>query len=436
MLEVIETLKIIKKLHSDLLSDVQGDLDKGRTNIYGGSSGIALFLSLLSSYETNVKTKESILEEITEQVSFSINNLGELNQNAALSGYAGILWMLVVLKRKGTYEKGELDEYIHQFIDIVIEASEKDLKTENYDLLHGLMGKLLSLGRAKECISDQSRALAIENVINTGVKQILESATFLPNNQQVYWKSERLHADLVSIGFAHGHSSYIWFLSTICEEGQYYIESNTQRLIKEVVKQACNFLINRMSKNKGNSPLIRLQNFVSVNQIVDAPIKHTLSWSNGGLGASLALLKACYLLQDKEIEHFTLKLVSSLSKLKKKDANILWEGNSIDPGICHGTFGAFFTFYMLHRKLAIPALENAYKYWLDQGLKHMNYDEPFLGLKVCHVKYKNDMKYLEWHYRTGLLYGATGYGITLLTYYLLERGICIEDDLLWFRIFM
>ncbi|WP_299461430.1 lanthionine synthetase LanC family protein [uncultured Microscilla sp.] len=427
-------LKVVKKIFSDIHRDDLLNISKEGVGIYGGTSGLALFLTLLYHYESSTIKKEEILEQMTKQVSYSLNNLDKLEQNAALSGYAGVLWLLLVLKKQGVYD--DLDEYIEQLTRITIESTKNDLKHHNYDLMHGLMGKLLILGRAHRAMPNPEVKTAIAQTISQGLEAILNASVVLTDQQEAYWLSPRLHEDVVSVGLAHGQASYIWALSAICQEGKAFINANIQSEIKQTIRQACNFLTYRMLTEEGNQTQVNLQNYFSVHQVVHPSTRHTLSWCNGGLGVCIALSKASELLEDNAIEKQAITILSALSKIKKEDSNIWQEGKNIDCGMCHGTLGVFFIFYILHRKFGSIEFKEAYEYWLNQAMNHICWNEPFLGMKVCSVDYVNDTRVMRWDYMSGLLNGAAGYGIILLSYYLLEQGWCNEEDLAWLNIFM
>ncbi|EAY28373.1 lanthionine synthetase LanC family protein [Microscilla marina] len=427
-------LKAVKKIYSDINWNDLLDINKERVNIYGGVPGLTLFFELFCRYENHAFKKKEILEQMTEQVSYSLNNLDKLEQNAALSGYAGVLWLLLVLKKQGVYD--ELDEYIEQLSKVIVESTKNDLKHHNYDLLHGLIGKLLILGRAHRTMPNPETKAAIERAVNQGLEAVLNASVILTDQQEAYWLSPKLHEDVVSVGLAHGQASYIWALSAICQEGKAFISPNIRSAIKQTIHQACNFLTHRMLVEEGNHIHVNLQNYFSVHQAVEPSTRHTLSWCNGGLGVCIALTKASELLEDNTIEKQAITILSALSKIRKEDSNIWQEGKNIDCGMCHGTLGVFFIFYILHRKFGNIEFKEAYEYWLNQAMNNICWNEPFLGMKVCSVDYVNDTRVMCWDYMSGLLNGAAGYGLILLSYYLLEQHQCTEGDLPWLSIFI
>jgi lantibiotic modifying enzyme len=297
------------------------------------------------------------------------------------------------------------------------------------------MGKLLILGRAHSYSPHKHLQSTIASAINVGLNAILNAVIIIPNTQQAYWSSPKLHDDVVSIGLAHGQASYIWALSAICQEEQGYINPDIKIKVKHTVYQACNFLTNRIIPNKEQIPF-NIQNFFSIHQVATPSASHTLSWCNGALGASLALLKASTLLNNPNIEQKALKVLTHLSQIKTDNANIWQEGKYIDCGMCHGTLGVFFIFYILHRKFGKVEFKEAYEYWLEQSISNTDWSELFLGMKVCNVEYIDGERKMNWIYMASLLNGAAGYGIILLSYHLLEHKLCTEDDLSWITIFI
>ena len=430
-MNLVDIIDLVQKLYIDITTK---NTKNSSINIYTGSFGVILFFELFFHYNTNKSMKEEILEQMTTNVSFGLNNIDKLEQNTAISGYTGVLWALLILKKQEVYD--ELDEYIEQLVDVIIKSIPNDIKQHNYDLLHGLMGKLLILGRAYGITSDKKVNQTIAKAVNQGLKTMVNLAIVSPETQEAYWSSERLHKDVVSVGLAHGQSSYIWTLSVICQECDAFINLSLQSKIKQTIRQACNFLTHRMLLEQERHTQVNLQNYFSVHQIIEPSKQHRLSWCNGGLGVCIALTRASELLEDKPLERQNLAILKALSQIKKDGSNLLWEGKNMDCGMCHGALGIFFIFYILHRKFGIPELKIAYEYWLQQATENIDRKELFLGMKVCDIQYVNDKKVMNWTYLSGLLNGAAGYGIILLSYCLLEQRQCTEDDLPWLSIFM
>jgi len=421
---------IIDKFYDDLIISITKDTNEKAIGIFDGQSGITFFLSLF--YQ--LKKQDETLDIISNLLSSTLNNLQQANHNSALSGYTGILWSMLALRKKKLLGD-EIDDYITEFVSVILTSVEEDLQEKNLDLLHGLMGKLLILSRASEVLEDNKQINSIKKAIDKGIDNIISAAVVIDHSNEAYWEKENLHKDLVSVGLAHGQSSYIWFLSTILIEKGDLISPQIQRVMRIRIKQACDFMINRLTNSEDYSCVAR--NYISVKNTISPPQIHSLGWCNGGLGVLIAIQKANDILRVEDLSSFLNRFTELLTEIRQTDSGIWQDDQKIDNSLCHGTFGVFFFFYMLHRNLKIPSLKDAYRYWLEVSIQKMNWEKPFFDLSSCKVIYtEKTIKQLSWKTPTNLLNGASGHSLTLLTYLLLEENILEEKDILWFRIFI
>lgn len=85
--------------------------------------------------------------------------------------------------------------------------------------------------------------------------------------------------------------------------------------------------------------------------------------------------------------------------------------------------------YILHKRTNQKKIKVAYKYWLDLIKKRLNKNYSFLDQKFG---LRNDNNII-WKTSPGLLNGASGYALVILTYIMIEKNIKVEQD--WFDIF-
>lgn len=415
MLDKIEQL--VERLVNDILLE---DLSKSQdVNVYKGSAGKALLFALLSKY----KEDPIYRDHLYKLVSHCINNLNLLKGKSSLSGYSGILLVLIVLVKDNQIKKAEIYNVMSTLKDLVIKSINYDSQNFNLDFLHGLIGKLITLFELSSLLESNERS-EVQEIISKNIRFILDNSKQTDNKGEIFWETTSFPVGIVNTGLAHGLASVINFLT----KAYYYefIDNKLKQEIRQSVFSACNFLINRRTYNHQFSFLNKLSHLgVNVNTA-----KYCLAWCNGDLGISYVLNEVGRCFKSQKISSTTDLIIKSISMIQKKNSGIHQNEFRLDNTFCHGSFGVFFLFYLLNLNTDIPKTKKAYLYWLDESLGHITWDKYFLDLRYCQV---DKSGYKEWNQSGGLLFGATGQCLCLLSFLLIEKNLASLQDLNWLK---
>lgn len=389
-------------------------------SLYTGWMGTAIYHANLYTYRENPKYQHQVYDLVNK----SLNNLATLQGKSSLSGYAGVVWGLTHLINIGLLAYGEIKSYLDKLKSLIIESLAKNISNKNFDLMHGLIGKLITLAALYELAPKDNSELP--QIIDDNVLALTKMCYQNGNSSNLIWQSSHLPQGMINTGLAHGVASIIWFFASISEKA--FLSSSTKMICTEQVQKTTKWLISQ--KTKFRHPHFCIPHEISLNN--DKIItNYSLAWCRGDLGIAVALIKAGNVLRDRQLFLEGLAIAQSISKLSVKNSNITLDKHQIDSSLCHGTFGVFFIFYQLYGQTSDSNLKKAYLYWLDVSLDLIKPDEKFCGL---HTYLSHSEQGIVWNQNVSLLNGVSGIALILLTYLMQEQGV--EQSHPWFDIFL
>lgn len=411
--------EVIKRLVGNVLSKDISQIEE--VDVYKGSLSRSLLLSLLCKYDQDFINKNYLYDS----VSHCINNLEILGGNASLSGYSGVLLTLNILIQEDQIEKGEVEELINTLQNLIIQSISYDFQSSYLDFLHGLIGKLITLAESKHLLREDKKSFAEENV-QKGIRFILDNAKYTENNAEVFWQTNYTADDIINTGLAHGLASIINFLAKAYDYD--FIDIDLRQEIRDTIRLACNFLINRKSSNSG---YFTFPNKISKSGKELNIAKYHLAWCHGELGIIFSLIAANKCLNSQKVTMLISSMIKNLSKIDVTNSGIRQNITRIDTTLCHGSFGAFFLFYLLYKHTKLPQAKNAYIYWLNENLSYVDWDQKFLGLSHCNININTGDQ--EWGQSSGFLFGAIGQCLSILSFLLVEKDLMNIPDLNWLK---
>ncbi len=375
------------KIILDIAELIKKNKEWDYISLMGGSLGASLFLFYYSKYSKNEAFYEraySLIEDVFE----SVQNK-ELYPTFA-GGVAGLGWTLEHLSKNDILEIdinetiGELDEYLYEYML-------KEISLGNYDYLHNAGGiALYFLSRES---SPSSNAYLEEYV------DILADHSVV-DNQGVKWISE-VHgkdnekAKVYNLSLSHGIASIVAILSKIYQRG--INKEKTEMLLNGAINY---ILANQFSIASSNS---YFPNNISLDG--DKGVSSRLAWCYGDLGISVALWNASKVLEDKELENESLKILLHASKRRDLQKNYV-----IDAGLCHGTAGIAHIFNRMYINTGREEFKDALEYWFDETLKMARFEDGLAGFKAWWTE-----KYGGWVNQKGFLEGIAGIGLALIS---------------------
>lgn len=407
---------IVNTLTTDFLDHTWNE--KVDASLYTGTIGVSLQHALLYKY-TGISDHK---DHVYQLVSQSLNNLQSLNGKSSLSGYAGIVWGLVYLTKLELFEYKDIEEYLQHLVTLIIKSIDIDIKQGNYDLMHGLIGKLIAIISVHDIAPQAFPNLS--NIIEQSIINLMSLGQ--ESKTGVFWQSHLRAKGIINIGMAHGISSVIWFLTSILDKG--FLNEVTKKSCIRQIKKACNWLI--LQKDDSLHPYFSLPCEVSTGEH-KAHLRFSLAWCHGDLGASIALIKAGTALKQQILIDEGVAIAQQLAQLLLKDSTILQDNENVDSSLCHGSLGAFFIFYQLYWQTNNETFKKAYQYWLTTIIDSIKLNEKFMGFKTA---YNQNNQNIIWRHNPGLLNGVSGNTLILLTYLMQEQGDELNHS--WFDIFL
>lgn len=388
------------------------------SSLYTGATGMAIHYALLYHQTRKEEYKEYTYNLINE----ALNDLPSLSYSTSLSGISGVVWTLQHLVDIEFFEYKEVESYLLKLKKVILITITQDKKRRNYDLMHGLIGKMVTL--IDIYCFDRIAHPEIKTIISDSINYLENISIQDKSNNAIYWINPVNGS--INIGMAHGISSIIWYLTRIVEEE--IVDDVTIKVATSLIIKASNWLQRQKIINVES----RLQFPTRV--YVDHQNKKnnfSLAWCHGDLGVAIAFIKAGQVLRDSSLLNKGIQIAENLSKIKKQDSTIIQDNSLIDACFCHGTFGLFFIFYILHKRTGNNKLKEAYLYWLNVITSSLQDNREYVGLPSGSLE-KN--KQVKWLYEPGILTGMTGQALVLHTYYLYETGGQLNNK--WFKIFL
>lgn len=411
--------KILYSLSSEILAiDWQ---NKVNIDLYTGSMGEALCYAVLCKYTSNTLLYEDYVYHLVNK---SLNNLDSLQGKSSLSGYSGILWGIVYLVNIELLSYQEVETYLDKLKLLVVQSIVLDVDQRNYDLMHGLIGKLTSLIALYECIPQKHIDLPL--IIEKGVLSLIEMRIEDKTTSDVFWQSAFKPNGIINLGMAHGVASIIWFLAHLPQKS--FLTLPTKIVCIDLMKKASSWLI-RQKKTSIHTYFCIPQD-IAVDQ--SKKTNHfSLAWCHGDLGVAIALIRAGNILNDQFLIQEGIVIAKNVAYLPLETSTILYDDENIDNSLCHGALGVFFIFYQLYRLTNDKSLEDAYQYWLQMSLDFLKPEEKFMGLKTALLE---PDRTIIWQQSSGLLNGVSGNLLIFLTYVMQEKSINLAKT--WFDIFL
>ena len=355
-------------------------------SLYSGSSGLVLFFAnrYLNTGEDSFLDKAFDLLDLVQ-----LNNVGSYSFS---SGYAGFLWLIGFLQRKGLVELE--DGYFDSIDHILKDEMKRQLRRKEIDQLHGAISVgryFLSRGMAEEC------GILVNNLYEMMEKEKQEFKLISVNPVTGVRKYD--------FGLAHGMAGILYYVIRCLESG--------------IEVEICDTMIrNIISFYRHNT-----QNFESVGCYYPSQIrekdygsaiqtKSRMAWCYGDLSILFIILRAALAINDVSLYRDVLeKLVKTGERISFNDTGV------IDARLCHGSAGVMHIFHRLYTMTNDDVFRRAQDYWLKVTLVMGNVTTNQSGYLF---QMDNNRTWAE---DLSLLDGIAGVGVALESY----LSSCDED---------
>ncbi len=382
-------------------------IDKIETNLYDiaiemkyptleGDLGVLIFYATMYKYANEEVYKEKA-NKLLEKL-LAVFSDCEL-PSGFLEGFEGILYTVQYLYKCNIIEDMQIVEDLEKYL---IQTIKIDFNANNYDPLHGSIGKLLYF------INSESKSKEeVEELINLFIESLYKNRE--EKDQNIFWYDSYEKGQMINLGLAHGITGVLTFLLRLKELE--YKNPKIDILIEGLLKSLMSF--------KNNIPNTSIYpNFVTEEKSKDisrsVSINTRLGWCSGDLGISYTLHYASKVLKRDSLKPEVINLMKSIiSRLMSTSKLDHYEEYSFfDTGFCHGISGIVYILEKMNNDLKSPQIEKRIGFWKEQLTtnleKQLSYDE-----EIYLPWYRQDKEKSYTLEKGAMLNGLTGVGLAL-----------------------
>ncbi|MEE4257549.1 MAG: lanthionine synthetase C family protein [Bacteroidales bacterium] len=369
----------------------------GEGGLIGGKAGVACFYAAYDHWNGTSEYEGLVYRWIERSLNPPSGHFPDLRFS---SGLAGIAWIVHHLSETGLL-KCDVDGIFEHLDDCLYDFMISEIKAGHYDYLHGALG--IALYFLRQPHNEKYRQYLAELVSE------LEKIADNDKENTIKWVSpanESSRKIVYNLGLSHGMSSIVLVLAKIYEAGiaNEKCSSLIVRSLEYILKQ-------KLPTAEYNSyyPSLALES-------MDSFSSSRLAWCYGDLGPGLAFLNGGKVL---DLSSYSLHGQDVLlATCRRKDQH---ENKVFDAGICHGSSGLALMYNILYQQTKLTSFRDAALYWLDVTLNKAFHGDGIAGYKSWYHP-----EYGGWKCSAGLLDGAAGIGLSLLSF-------VQEDEPTWSR---
>lgn len=395
-----QTLKILTKLSNlnivkENIEYHYGHEDAFKVSIATGYPGIALLFYEAYLYTNDFKYYQWCNMYLKETI--EIIEKDPMYSTSLFDGSMGVLFALATCSDDGKNYKNItsqiLQEYENVFnstySDINNKIRKREFDKEEFDLIYGVSGTLLSLLHISDTYGshiNQNLNIWIRkltNILETVLEEALNSINITNDN---------IFNDL---GVSHGITGIINIVNAAFNRN--FKSAKTYTLLEK----SKDLLLNSIAHSE--------ESYLIPNFLLDENLSHRDAWCYGTPGVSFVLYHLGVTLNNNQIMHISKKLAQETLKRPKSKRKL------ISPTICHGYSGLIIINKLLRNNLVEDYFRNEVDKVKDHKYKFMFKDIEY---------FEND--YIKKDY-VGLLEGSAGVLITLLS----DK----QFNSLWYKLF-
>lgn len=283
-------------------------------DLYGGTSGVALFLTELFAVTGTDPLRQTALGAMRQ----AFSRVGVLPQPNRLGLYAGWMGIALVAARVGTI-LGE-EEMMERAAGLLELAMRETRDGHELDLLSGSAGAIAALVVLRDILEDES---LLDLAIQLG-DDLLRAAS--KTDVGYSWRSIASSSQRNLTGFSHGAAGVGYALLEL-------FSVTRKREYLKAAEQAFQFERSWFKADAGNWPDLREDSIQDLRS--DRPLSFATFWCHGAPGIALSRLRAYEVLKDETCKD---EAITALRTTRKMIETSLHSGTE-NFSLCHGLSG-------------------------------------------------------------------------------------------------
>ncbi|MBI1751854.1 MAG: lanthionine synthetase C family protein [Acidobacteria bacterium] len=365
-------------------------------SLTSGLSGAALLLGHLSLRDGF----EDMRTRAQDLLGMAVEKVVQAPLPMLYGGYLGIAWSIEHLNRQVFLDMDE--DPNASMDDILLEHLETGRWTEEYDLISGLVGwGVYGLERLPRPSGRRILEKVLDRLEAKATPREPGLAWVTPPERLPAWQLEQAPHGYLNLGLAHGIPGVLHLLAAMAAAG--ISPNRSGRLLTGGMA----WLKTQLQDPENGA---YLAGWCPVEMDQAPPTPNRVAWCYGDLGASMAMLNTAHLAGNVRWEALALSLARLAASRSVEDSGVM------DVSLCHGSAGNLHIFNRLHRATGDPLFLAAGRAYLQHVLDSHKPGTGFAGF--LHFSPPDPAKpgpVQEYHPEPGLLEGATGVGLALLS---------------------
>ncbi|OJJ17058.1 hypothetical protein BKI52_30550 [marine bacterium AO1-C] len=405
-------LTIVTQIAQDLVSNYDQLSNYG--GLYSSKIGLALFLA-----DYTLHTQDDQFEDVIYQcVTDCLENI-DPSMGLSLSGIAGIGWGINYLVSREILDKEEVAGYLARLQEVVISSMKLPQEAQNYDLMHGFIGKVLFI------IAQYHNGFTSKEVLIEVIQQSLQylQQTAIKSEAGLAWKYT-MHQDMeYSLGLSHGQPAILVYLCELLSLN--LLSEEGQQEIRTMIQAIAQWLMDK--RVMGDDQKLMYPQSLSFDR--PPSLFNRLAWCYGDPGMAISLLNAGKALNQDIYFQEGKQLILQATGLSLDNARIMVNEDNpseIDMGFCHGVVGVLHMFHRFAQVFEEEAFQQSKAYWLEVMLNNTREDDVYMGWKG--TKSEDEGATFHWIPKETLLEGAAGMGMVLLHDFLMKPTKGLQWD--------
>jgi len=361
----------------------------GDVSLSGGVAGIALFFAYLAQGQSG--SEERFVARSVELIDSAVDAVAStFHVPAFFSGFPGIAWAVEHIQR--IHPSAFPDDDLNGDIDAaLVSFTQKSPWRADYDLIKGLVGLgIYALERPPSENRERLLRNIVERLSETAVNDERGTAWMTAPLLLPDWQREMYPNGYFNLGLSHGAPGVIVLLARLVSLGIAADESRA--MLVPAVRWMLSLRVER-----GDA----FPSFVDLDG-TPGPGRRA-AWCYGNLSVATALISAGLLCSDDEWLHEGISLAQNVTALTIEAFGIH------DGGLCHGAAGIAHLFNRMYQATRIEAFRDASVH----AFRHL------LSIRVPGLDVAGfpawDVTEQKWHPVAGLLGGAAGVGLALMS---------------------